>query len=195
MIDRPPQLALFAAPFCFLRHGETEPNRLGLTTGATDVALTETGWQQAHAAARALSDRGIDAIFCSPLKRALDTAKCVAAAIGLPATVIAEIAERNWGELEGKPRRLRVWEANPARGEGLDEFTRRTLAGLERIPISGLPLVVAHSGTFRVLCHTLGIAAAEAPVDNACPVRFEPGATPGTAWTCTRVDPRSDIIA
>ncbi len=193
-----PHPELFAAPFCFLRHGETETNRLGLTAGATDVALNETGWQQARAAASILKDRDIDAIFCSPLKRARDTADCVAAALGLPATVIAELAERNWGALEGKPRALRVRNAEPPGGEGPDAFAQRTLAGLAKIPVSRLPLVVAHSGTFRVVCRALGIAAAETPVDNARPVRFEPAATPGAAWQCVQLDPLpppvSDII-
>jgi 2,3-bisphosphoglycerate-dependent phosphoglycerate mutase len=188
------EIALFRAPFCFLRHGETEANRLKITTGATDVALNGAGWQQARTAAAALAGHHIDAIFCSRLKRTRDTAECVAAEIGLPVTVIAELSERNWGELEGKPRHLRVWETRPPGGESLEEFAQRTLAGLARIPGSRLPLVVAHSGTFRVLCRALGMPVAEAPVENAYPVRFEPGA----AWRRARLDPpsaaASDII-
>ena len=191
-------IPLFRAPFCFLRHGETESNRLKLTAGSTDVALNETGRQQASAAAAALAGRGVDAIYCSPLQRARDTAACVAAAIGLPVTVIDELAERNWGEFEGKPRDLRVRDAKPPGGESPEEFAQRTLAGLARIPGSPFPLLVAHSGTFRVLCHALGIMAAVTPVANAHLLRFEPGAAPGAAWRCVRLDPPaaavSDII-
>ncbi len=186
-------LALFRAPFCFLRHGETEANRLKITAGATDVALNETGLQQARAAAAALTGRGIDALFCSPLRRAHDTAACIARATGLPVTVIAELAERNWGELEGKPRHLRIREAKPPGGESPEEFAARTLAGLARIPASRLPLLVAHSGTFRVLCRTLGIPEAEVPVDNARALRFAPGPAPGDAWRCAGLDPPPPI--
>lgn len=183
------RIALFQAPFCFLRHGETDSNRLRITAGATDVTLNETGWRQARDAAAALAGRGIDAVFCSPLRRARDTAELVAAALGLPVAVIDQLAERNWGEFEGRPRHLRTREAKPAGGEGPHEFAQRTLAGLAQIPASQLPLVVAHSGTFRVLCQVLGMAAAQTPVANASPVRLTPGAAPGAAWQCEQIDP------
>jgi broad specificity phosphatase PhoE len=160
------------SPFYFLRHGQTETNRLGLIAGMSDVELNETGWRQALAAAERLKQRRIGAIYSSPLARARDTAECVSAALGLPVTVIPELAERNWGDLEGKPRALRVLEATPPGGEGPEEFARRTLAGLHKIPGGNLPLIVAHSGTYRVLCGCLGIAPAEEPVGNCEPLHL-----------------------
>lgn len=174
---------LLRAPFYFLRHGETEVNRLGLIAGQTDVPLNETGWRQARTAARALEKRGIDAVYSSPLRRARDTAECVAERLGLEVVVLDGLAERNWGELEGKPRGLRPRELTPPGGESLEAFTRRTLAALAAIPAGGTPLVVAHSGTFRVLCAQLGIAAPEAPVANSFPLRFVPPVRESTAWT------------
>lgn len=173
---------LFEAPFYFLRHGETEINRLGLVAGATDVALNATGWRQAEGAAESLKPCGIDAIYSSPLKRARDTADCAAQALGLQVAIVPEFAERNWGELEGKPRELRVRDATPPGGEGLEEFTRRTLAGLAKIPGGARPLIVAHSGTFRVLCGRLGIRAPAAPVENSRPLRFRFPGTHGGEW-------------
>lgn len=172
MIPEPPICALFLAPFYFLRHGETEINRLGLVAGATDVALNATDRRQAQAAAALLCARGIGAIYSSPLKRARDTAECVARELALRIVVVPELAERNWGELEGKPRELRLREAAPPGGESLAAFTRRTLAGLAKIPGEGLPLVVAHSGTFRVLCSRLGIEAPAEPIENSRPLRM-----------------------
>jgi probable phosphoglycerate mutase len=174
--------ALFQAPFVFLRHGETEINRLGLTAGMTDVALNATGRQQARAAAAALVGRGIDAIYSSPLHRALESARCVAHTLNLPTVVVPELAERNWGALEGKPRELRVREATPPGGEGLEEFTRRTFAGLAKIPGSRLPLIVAHSGTFRILCAHLDMEM-RAQVENCRPLRFLPPRSAGAPWT------------
>ena len=174
--------ALFAAPFCFLRHGETELNRLGLVTGSTDVALNATGLSQARAAAHRLTYTGIDAIWCSPLRRARDTAQYVAEILKLDIAIVAELAERNWGELEGKPRALRVRGAIPPGGDNPETFHNRTRAGFLRIKPSRLPLVVAHSGTFRVLCELLDIPQQETQVANSQPLRLLPG-TAGGAWT------------
>jgi probable phosphoglycerate mutase len=165
---------LLAAPFLFLRHGETEHNRLGLVAGASDIPLNASGQAQARAAAQKLVLSGIDAIWCSPLLRARDTAACVAAALGLQPVFVPQLAERNWGELEGKASELRVRDATPPGGESLDEFRSRTLAGLRQIGASRLPLIVAHSGTFRVLCEWLQIPQQTAPVANSLPLRFAP---------------------
>jgi len=180
MSDTPP---LFQTAFWFLRHGETEPNRLGLVTGTTDVALNDTGWRQAHAAAASLAGHGIGAIYSSPLRRARETAGCVADALGLPFSIVPELAERHWGELEGRPRGLRVREATPPGGEGLQVFAERTLRGLMQISAAPTPLIVAHSGTFRVLCRLLHIAQGDAPVGNSLPLRLMPPASVNAAWT------------
>lgn len=173
---------LFGGPFCFLRHGETENNRLGLVAGASDVPLNATGQAQARAAAERLAGSGIDAIWSSPLRRAHDTALCVAAVLGLDVRVVPEIAERSWGELEGRPRSLRVRGTTPPGGESPEAFAARTLAGLRRIDASRLPLVVAHSGTFRVLGARLGLPPQEAQVANSQPLRF--AARPDGRWHC-----------
>lgn len=178
---------LFQAPFIFLRHGETEPNRLGLTAGMTDVVLNETGRQQARAAAAVLVGLGVGAIYSSPLQRSLATARCVAEALSLPVVTIAELAERNWGVEEGKPRGTRDHAATPEGGETLQEFTRRTLAGLAKIPGGSLPLIVAHSGTFRVICAQLGIEV-ESQLENCCPLRFTPPRSHDAQWALERLN-------
>ncbi len=175
-----PCCPLFDAPFYFLRHGETQTNRLGLVAGQQDAELNETGWRQARAAVGQLSGRGIDAIYSSPLKRARDTASCIAEALLLDIFIVPDLAERNWGELEGKPRDLRVRGATPRGGEGPEIFTRRTLAGLASIRSGTVPLVVAHSGTFRVLCAELGIAPFKAAVENGRPLRIAPAPKSGS---------------
>lgn len=172
-----PAAPLLAAPFCFLRHGETENNRLGLVAGASNVPLNATGLAQARTAAQRLVGRGIDAIWCSPLQRAHDTAACAAEALGLDITIVPELAERNWGELEGKPRELRVRGATPPGGESLEAFRSRTLAGLQQVRASRLPLIVAHSGTFRILSDWLHIPQQTAQIANSQPLRFLPTAT------------------
>lgn len=168
-----PAAPLLAGPFGFLRHGETEHNRLKLIAGSSDVPLNAAGLAQAREAAQRLAGSGIDAIWSSPLQRARDTARCVADVLGLEIAVIGELAERNWGQLEGQPRELRgPRAATPPGGESLEAFRARTLAGLARVAPGRLPLLVAHSGTFRILGEWLGLPAQETPVANSLPLRL-----------------------
>jgi hypothetical protein len=66
----------------------------------------------------------------------------------------------------------------PTGAESTDLFTERVLCGFSQMT-ADVPLVVAHSGVFRVLCRTLDIVEAEAPVANAIPLRFVPLAKGG----------------
>ncbi len=179
-------IALLNGPFYFLRHGETELNRLGLIAGSADVPLNETGRKQARAAAERLAAIGIDAGWSSPMQRALDTARCVAQALDLEIRVIEELAERNWGALEGTPRAARISEAPPPGGEALEVFRERTLRGLKRIAPSRAPLVVAHSGTYRVLVQWLGLPPLTAPIANSMPLRLRRDGTQDGVWLSER---------
>ena len=172
----PHDAPLLAGPFCFLRHGETENNRLRLIAGSTDVPLNETGLAQARASAQRLAGSDIDAIWSSPLTRARTTAAHVAAALQLAVHIVPQIAERNWGTLEGQPRALRVPGRTPPGGEDAEAFRDRTLEGLRSIAASRLPLIVAHSGTFRVLSAWLGIPGRSDTVENCAPLLFQPQA-------------------
>ncbi len=182
----PRDAALLAAPFVFLRHGETENNRLGLVAGSTDVPLNDKGMAQAWAAAVRLAESGIDAIWSSPLARARATAACVGAALDLPVRIVPQLAERNWGSLEGTPRALRVPGVTPPGGESAEDFQDRALNGLSAILPSRLPLVVAHSGIFRMLSAWLGIEPRSTPIDNCVPLLFEPQAD---GWRVRPVEP------
>jgi probable phosphoglycerate mutase len=177
----PSAISLLSRPFYFVRHGESESNLSKTIAGSIDAALTELGHRQAQATAVLLKPVGVTAIYSSALRRARDTADHIASALALPVTVISELAERNWGALEGQPQSLRVREVAPPGAETPEQFTQRVLRGLARIN-TGVPLIVAHSGVHRVLCRILGVDAPEAPVANAHPVRFVPSAQPGGAW-------------
>lgn len=168
------RVTLFERSFYFLRHGESRLNAQGRIAGSLDTELTVLGHEQAIAAAALLAGQPIDAIYASPLRRAHDTALCCARVLQLPVQLIAEIAERDWGVLEGQPRAARIAGILPEGAETFEAFAERVLAGLGRIEAEA-PLVVAHSGVFRVLCHALGIAGREAPVSNALPLRLEQG--------------------
>ena len=81
-----------------LRHGQSEFNlHFGATRrdpGIIDPRLTELGHDQAREAAQQLLGQGIERIIVSPYTRALQTARPVAAALGLPITIDPIVRER-----------------------------------------------------------------------------------------------------
>ena len=73
--------------FYFTRHGQTVWNVENKICGATDIALTDLGHQQAAELGERILKEGIkiDEILYSPLMRAADTAKHISEVTGIPA--------------------------------------------------------------------------------------------------------------
>ena len=73
--------------FYFVRHGQTVWNVENKICGATDIALTEQGHEQAIETGKKILAEGIqaDEILYSPLQRAADTAKHISEITGIPA--------------------------------------------------------------------------------------------------------------
>ena len=178
-----PDVPLFGIPFYFMRHGETDSNRFRTIAGSLDVALNDTGTAQAQAAVDRVRPLGVTHIATSHLRRARDTAATVARALALPHIVLPELAERDWGELEGMPQAMRVRGAPPPGAETAEAFVARVRGGLAQVRADGVPLIVAHSGTHRVLCRLLGLAESVDAIANCRPVHFSPPSRPGGAWT------------
>src|SRR2546421_645446 len=61
-----------------VRHGESEWNRISRYQGQADAPLSELGLRQAEALGQRLALEKIDAIYASPLQRALRTAEAIA---------------------------------------------------------------------------------------------------------------------
>ena len=57
-----------------VRHGEIESNIKKVYAGWSEEGLTETGIRQAAEAGEILRGKGIEGLYCSPLKRAVQTA-------------------------------------------------------------------------------------------------------------------------
>lgn len=86
-----------------IRHGETEWNACRRVQGRTDTELNARGVLQAKAAAQSLKGVRIDAVYSSPLKRALDTASYIAEAVKADAIVPMEgLTEIDFGAWEGR---------------------------------------------------------------------------------------------
>ena len=92
--------------FYFTRHGQTIWNVENKICGATDIALTELGHQQAvELGERILKEKiKIDEILYSPLMRAADTAKHISEVTGIPAREELRLKEQNFGKYESTPR-------------------------------------------------------------------------------------------
>ena len=158
-----------------VRHAETEESARGRCYGRLDVRLSPRGLRHAQGLAAALADHPLAAVYASPLARALDTARPVAAARGLEPTVLEALAELDFGEVEGlrydeieaeRPELFRAWMDEPARvrfpgGEGLADLRARVLPVLAEIHARHereAVAVVAHGGVVRVvLAEALGL--------------------------------------
>jgi len=69
--------------FIIVRHGQSECNARGLIQGKLDCPLDESGREQARMAGAWLAERGIEELLASPLARAAETGRILAAACGL----------------------------------------------------------------------------------------------------------------
>jgi broad specificity phosphatase PhoE len=84
-----------------IRHGHTEWNELGKAQGRTDIPLSKTGHEQAQALADALRNEKPEAVYTSPLRRAVDTARYIGIASSADVIVEDALTEIQFGEWEG----------------------------------------------------------------------------------------------
>jgi broad specificity phosphatase PhoE/ribonuclease HI len=84
-----------------LRHGQTEHTPERRFSGRNDLPLSRTGRAEAQAAGERARALGIEVVVASPLRRTRETAELVAAALDLPVTFDEDLAELNFGDIEG----------------------------------------------------------------------------------------------
>ncbi|MFF1380999.1 bifunctional RNase H/acid phosphatase [Streptomyces sp. NPDC058308] len=137
------------ATFVLLRHGETAltPEKRFSGSGGSDPSLSDIGRAQAERAAAAFAARGtIQAIVSSPLKRCQETARTVAARLGLDVHLDEGLRETDFGAWEGltfgevrerHPQELNAWLASPKAappgGESFATVSRRVSAARDRL--------------------------------------------------------------
>ena len=146
----------------FTRHGETVWNVENKICGMTDSPLTARGQEQARQLGELVRDSGlhIDEILYSPLSRAADTAKAIAAATGLPARCEPRLREQCFGKYEGTPRdgaEFRISKTHFADrydgGESMMQLAQRIYNLLDELrdQPDKTYLLVAHNGIARVV--------------------------------------------
>lgn len=138
-----------------IRHGETPLNAARVLQPA-DTPLSPRGLDQACALAQRLAGAGIAGLVSSDLPRARQTAGAVAAACGLPITVLPLLQERNFGALRGRPYDSfgfdpLVMTDAPEGGESQADFELRAASAFEAL----LPLRRRAGGPLAVVTHGL----------------------------------------
>ncbi len=85
-----------------VRHGETVANVEHVYQGQSHGELNDKGIVQAYELKEALMGQSLDIIFCSDLKRAVDTAEIIAGDRDVEVVYDKRLRERFLGELQGK---------------------------------------------------------------------------------------------
>ncbi len=155
-----------------VRHGATELSAEDRFAGAVDVLLSDGGRDQARRLGERLASEPLAAVYASPMKRTMETARLIVASHGIevqPVDGIREIAHGRW---EGKtraeverdfPEEYQRYEHDPylfapEGGETGLMVTSRALPALLRI-VGSHPdqrvLVVSHKATIRLLLSSL----------------------------------------
>lgn len=156
------------------RHGETEWNVAEVFRGQIDVALNETGVKQAELLAGYLSRSTIEAVYSSPLQRALKTAEAIAGTHQLRVNVEPDLIDFNFGKWQGLSHQevreqygelYAGWIAHPEQvrmpdGETLDDVRIRATRVIDKVigKYTGTAVIVGHRVVNKVLiCALLGL--------------------------------------
>lgn len=86
-------------------HGTTTDNEQDISSGWKDVELSALGVKQSVALVDQTTDKTFDVVFCSDLKRAVDSAKLTFEG-KVPIISDARLRECNYGTMNGQPSEL-----------------------------------------------------------------------------------------
>jgi probable phosphoglycerate mutase len=155
-----------------VRHGATPLTEEDRFAGSSDVDLSDEGRRQIASLAERLKNEQLDAIYASPLRRTVETARILAAPHGLEPIPEPSLKEIDYGHWEGLRRadverdfkdEYAIWQEDPFTiapkgGESGLNVLNRTLPVVRRIVETHRHrsvLVVSHKGTNRLLVSSL----------------------------------------
>jgi broad specificity phosphatase PhoE len=149
-----------------IRHAETAFNKAGRIQGHTESTLSRLGFEQARRTGDRLDYVNFAAVYASPAKRAVQTARH---AFGKQTSVetLEGLREINLGRWEGKragelrtsdPKRVHLWFHRPSAvripgAETVGQFRRRVVHAMNRVrkeQPEGEIAVVTHGGVICV---------------------------------------------
>lgn len=160
-----------------VRHGATQASAEDRFAGAIDVELSAEGQTQAHALGARLREEPLTAVYSSPMKRTLATARELAEPHQLPVQPFDAFREIGHGHWENRARReverdfaeeYKRWELDPytfapAEGETGLSVVARAFPALRDAVTSHRGehvAIVSHKATIRLmLCALLGMDA------------------------------------
>ncbi len=147
------------------RHGQTNLNLAHLMQGLTDEPLNETGIRQAKEARAKIGDEVFDAVYASPLQRAVVTGAIIGNVPVESVKTDPRIIETDFGKYEKRkytgmgPAMSLYWTLPeifpaPASVETIASMRARSADFLRELEQSGYEnvLVACHGGIMRALC-------------------------------------------
>ena len=149
-----------------VRHAHSDHVGRRLVGRAAGVRLSEQGTCEAEALAARLASVALSAVYASPLERAEQTARALAAPHGLEIRTVEELVELDYGDWTGltmdEVRERPEWRsysgsrstAAPPNGEGLAAVQERALRAMRRIATAhpdGTVAAVSHGDVIRSL--------------------------------------------
>jgi broad specificity phosphatase PhoE len=159
------------AELILARHGETVWNVEKIYRGRTDVNLDEVGIKQAELLGKYLSNWELEAIYSSPLRRALDTANIIDRYQKIGVHIAEGLIDFDYGEWQSLPeqevKRLyptlhNEWHNNPHKvrmpgGESLEDLRRRAMGVVNDVlsKYQGSAVLVSHRVVNKVLICSL----------------------------------------
>lgn len=155
-----------------VRHGATQLSAENRFSGAVGVDLSDEGRMQVERLAMRLANDNISAVYASPLSRAMETARILAAPHGLeviPCDGLREISHGRWEGLTRQeveahfPDEYALWESDPFTfapegGESGLSVLARALPVIREIVTKNEGknvLVVSHKATLRLIISSL----------------------------------------
>lgn len=156
-----------------VRHGQTPTTGKVLPGRAAGLHLAEEGVRQAERAGERIAELSrVDAIYCSPLERARETAGPIGAAVGVRPKIDRGLLECDFGDWTGaelkRLMKLPEWrtvQKAPStfrfpNGESFTEMQVRMVSALDRLRAAhpgGIIVCVSHADTIKAaMAHALG---------------------------------------
>lgn len=158
-----------------VRHGETDGNQKKIYRGHWDLPLNQNGQAQVKKAGKALKSVHLDAIYTSPLKRAVQTAEAVAAHQDVEPEEDESLIDIDYGEwtklpdaevAEKFPEQYQQWKQSPETvlfpgGEGLPSVRARVEPALKQLaeehPDQTIALASHRVPIKLLICAALGL--------------------------------------
>lgn len=117
-----------------VRHGDTKANEDDVDAGSLDFPLTNKGKREAAFIARSLSAIDINGVYCSPVHRAVQTAKILAKPHGLKPKLLDDLIEAKLKpSFVGKAGRHHILQSPEAFQETYEELQERVLNAVKKI--------------------------------------------------------------